>query len=317
MKSKEEVLNNALIVLNKPDKPWEVTIANDSIVVKWKWMDATFFAPNEITNEVKEYSYIVTLTVSDEDGNGHLTVTPVIAKNGEEGTVTAIQFNNIFKAAGEVVLQANKSLTGKALTAGAFEFTLTGNGQNQSKNNQEVENEASGNVIFDPIKYTQDDIGKTYTYEIREKKPDQPLPGYTYSEDVYLAKVAVSDQNGEIKTDVKYYLKNGEKEIELEEGKVPTFQNSYEASGKVTISGVKELTGNKALVENLFTFVLKDADGNKVDNTTEEAIITNSTSVMLTSVARIPIKEHLLLRQLIIIRMMWIQSQVTRIILTM
>ena len=209
-------------------------------------------------------AYIVTLTVSDEDGNGHLTVTPVIAKNGEEGTVTAIQFNNIFKAAGEVVLQANKSLTGKALTAGAFEFTLTGNGQNQSKNNQEVENEASGNVIFDPIKYTQDDIGKTYTYEIREKKPDQPLPGYTYSEDVYLAKVAVSDQNGEIKTDVKYYLKNGEKEIELEEGKVPTFQNSYEASGKVTISGVKELTGNKALVENLFTFVLKDADGNKI-----------------------------------------------------
>ena len=141
---------------------------------------------------------------------------------------------------------------------------MTGNGQNQSKNNQEVENEASGNVIFDPIKYTQDDIGKTYTYEIREKKPDQPLPGYTYSEDVYLAKVAVSDQNGEIKTDVKYYLKNGEKEIELEEGKVPTFQNSYEASGKVTISGVKELTGNKALVENLFTFVLKDADGNKI-----------------------------------------------------
>ena len=62
MKSKEEVLNNALIVLNKPDKPWEVTITNDSIVAKWKWMDATFFAPNEITNEVKEYSYIVTLT---------------------------------------------------------------------------------------------------------------------------------------------------------------------------------------------------------------------------------------------------------------
>ena len=62
MKSKEEVLNNALIVLNKPDKPWEVTITNDSIVAKWKWMDATFFAPSEITNEVKEYSYIVTLT---------------------------------------------------------------------------------------------------------------------------------------------------------------------------------------------------------------------------------------------------------------
>ena len=36
MNSKEEVLNNALMVLNKPDKPWEVTITNDSIVAKWK-----------------------------------------------------------------------------------------------------------------------------------------------------------------------------------------------------------------------------------------------------------------------------------------
>lgn len=62
MKSKEEVLNNALIVLNKSDRPWEVTITNNSIVARWKWMDETFFAPNEITNEVKEYNYTVTLT---------------------------------------------------------------------------------------------------------------------------------------------------------------------------------------------------------------------------------------------------------------
>ena len=212
-----------------------------------------------------ETVYIITLTVSDEAGDGNLTVTPVIAKNNAEGTVTAIQFSNIFKVDGEVILRANKILTGKALTGGAFEFTLEGNGQNQSKQNQEVENEASGNVLFDPIEYTQEDIGKTYTYEIREKQPNQVLPGYTYSEAVYLAKVAVSDEAGKIKTDVKYYLKDGDKETELKEGEVPTFKNSYEASGEVTISGTKELTGNKALAEDLFTFVLKDADGNKID----------------------------------------------------
>lgn len=212
-----------------------------------------------------ETVYIITLTVSDEAGDGNLTVTPVIAKNNAEGTVTAIQFSNIFKVDGEVILRANKILTGKALTGGAFEFTLEGNGQNQSKQNQEVENESSGNVLFDPIEYTQEDIGKTYTYEIREKQPNQVLPGYTYSEAVYLAKVVVSDEAGKIKTDVKYYLKNGDKETELKEGEVPTFKNSYEASGKVTISGTKELTGNKALAEDLFTFVLKDADGNKID----------------------------------------------------
>lgn len=212
-----------------------------------------------------ETVYIITLTVSDEAGDGNLTVTPVIAKNNAEGTVTAIQFSNIFKVDGEVILRANKILTGKALTGGAFEFTLEGNGQNQSKQNQEVENEASGNVLFDPIEYTQEDIGKTYTYEIRETQPNQVLPGYTYSEAVYLAKVVVSDEAGKIKTDVKYYLKDGDKETELKEGEVPTFKNSYEASGEVTISGTKELTGNKALAEDLFTFVLKDADGNKID----------------------------------------------------
>lgn len=64
------------------------------------------------------------MTVSDEAGDGNLTVTPVIAKNNAEGTVTAIQFSNIFKVDGEVILRANKILTGKALTGGAFEFTL-------------------------------------------------------------------------------------------------------------------------------------------------------------------------------------------------
>lgn len=61
MKSKEEVLNGALNVLNSQNNPWEVIIEGDSIIAKWKWMDARFFAPNEITNEVKEYKFVVTL----------------------------------------------------------------------------------------------------------------------------------------------------------------------------------------------------------------------------------------------------------------
>ena len=58
---KQKVLAEAPGVLNKPDQPWEVTVDGDAIVAKWKWMDATFFAPNDVTNEIKEYSFTVKL----------------------------------------------------------------------------------------------------------------------------------------------------------------------------------------------------------------------------------------------------------------
>ena len=48
---------------------------------------------------------------------------------------------------------------------------------------------------------------------------------------------------------------------------------------------MRDGSGTRGAFIELFGIEEKDADGNKVDNTTEEAIITNSTSVMLTSVA--------------------------------
>lgn len=48
--------------LNKPDQPWEVTIEGDSIVARWRWMDATFFSAAEVDKEVKDFTFKVTLT---------------------------------------------------------------------------------------------------------------------------------------------------------------------------------------------------------------------------------------------------------------
>jgi len=62
MLEKQKVLEGALEALNKPDQPWEVTVEGDTIVAHWKWMDATFFAPNELNDETKEYSFSVTLS---------------------------------------------------------------------------------------------------------------------------------------------------------------------------------------------------------------------------------------------------------------
>ena len=58
---KEKVLAEAPAALNKPDQPWEVTVEGDTIVARWKWMDATFFSPSQVTNKTKAYTFTVTL----------------------------------------------------------------------------------------------------------------------------------------------------------------------------------------------------------------------------------------------------------------
>ena len=59
---KQQVLWEAPGVLNRPEQPWAVTIEGDSIVARWRWMDAAFFAPHEATNQVRQYTFTVTLT---------------------------------------------------------------------------------------------------------------------------------------------------------------------------------------------------------------------------------------------------------------
>jgi len=62
MSEKQVVLANAPAALNRADRPWGVTVEGDSIIARWKWMDATFFAPHEISDETKQFTFIVSLT---------------------------------------------------------------------------------------------------------------------------------------------------------------------------------------------------------------------------------------------------------------
>lgn len=59
------------------------------------------------------------------------------------------------------------------------------------------------------------------------------------------------------------------------------FDNSVE----ITVLSREDGSGTRGAFIELFGIEQKDADGNKVDMTTEEAAVTNSTSVMMTSVA--------------------------------
>ena len=58
---KQQILAEAMNALNRPDQPWQVSVEGDAIVARWKWMDATFFGPQEINEETKAYAFTVTL----------------------------------------------------------------------------------------------------------------------------------------------------------------------------------------------------------------------------------------------------------------
>lgn len=61
--------------------------------------------------------------------------------------------------------------------------------------------------------------------------------------------------------------------------------SNFDSSYEITVVSREEGSGTRGAFIELFGVQEKDADGNKIDNTTVEAMITNSTSVTMTTVA--------------------------------
>lgn len=53
----QEVLQGAL-ALNGDDKKYSITVEGDKIITTVKWMDAVFFAPDSVTDEVRQFKFI-------------------------------------------------------------------------------------------------------------------------------------------------------------------------------------------------------------------------------------------------------------------
>lgn len=56
--TKEELFESAL-ALNGDDKRYIITVENNKIITRVKWMDATLFSPRSISREMKAFEYIV------------------------------------------------------------------------------------------------------------------------------------------------------------------------------------------------------------------------------------------------------------------
>lgn len=231
----------------------------------------------EIPNDGEEYAgyvfdtteYNIHVEVTNESSDGKLTVRNRvdIVKDGvtttgtlEDVSPAMFVFNNPYEAKGHTEIVGTKTLTGRDLEAGEFEFVLL---DEESKVIATASNDANGSFKFggdgtDILKFTQEDVGKTFNYTVKEVIPENEadrLPNVKYDDTVINVAIEVCDA-GKGELSFNQTVTNGR------EGKV-AFVNEFTADGSVSFAVDKKLTGRE-LNDGEFEFVLKQTKGGAI-----------------------------------------------------
>ena len=191
-----------------------------------------------------------------DDGEGTLTVT----RNPAEGPLFSFTNTyNVSELSSSVTdqVKVNKSLTGRELRDGEFQFELLEGSSVIATGT----NDADGNVTFDKITYTKPG---NHIYTVREV--NQGETGITYDDQTYMIHTMITDnRDGTLKAEHQVLAEIVEDDqMNPEKENAITFQNSYKAEpANVTIEAVKKLEGG-TLKEGQFTFQLKDKDGKAI-----------------------------------------------------
>ena len=192
-----------------------------------------------ITYDAKELAVVVTVT--DEDGQ----LTAVAEYEGNQ-----VFENDYTPKAGEVVLNAEKVLTGRTLEANEFAFELV---DEEGTVLQTKANDATGKIYFDAIPY---DKAGEYRYTIREKAGTDGT--ITYDAKELAVVVTVTDEDGQLTAVAEY------------EGN-QVFENDYTPKdGGMVLNAEKVLTG-RTLEANEFSFELVGEAGNVLQTKTNDA----------------------------------------------
>ena len=206
-----------------------------------------------VTNDTdKTKTFKITLK---DDGNGQLTAT---CDPKEDPKFTFTNTYSVEELPSSITdqIKIDKKLTGRDLKKGEFTFELLEDGKVIATGS----NDASGNVTFDKVTYTQPGH---HTYTVREVNND--LGGVTYDDQAYTVYTQIIDQgNGTLKAEHQAVVQMDNEFAPIEGNKI-TFNNKYEAKGTTaSIGAVKRLTG-KDLKDGQFTFQLKDENGKVID----------------------------------------------------
>ena len=237
-------------------------------------------APSGYTYDTAERT--VTITVEGDPANGTLKATTVVSggPDGDKAYVyssdavgtqekAVVPFNNSYAASGEVGITATKSLTGRSLTDGEFDFALKY--ANGIEDVAAATNDASGNVDFDSIKYTTEGLAKLVAdgHAVKTVKDGKPAWSISYvaleKTDVLPSGVSAQTQPIMFKVMV---VDNGDGTLAAtaNTGNGLKFQNVYSTGDPVSVglSGVKVLKSDAGLtpasIKEKFTFTVTSDD---------------------------------------------------------
>lgn len=237
-------------------------------------------APSGYTYDTAERT--VTITVEGDPANGTLKATTVVSggPDGDKAYVyssdavgtqekAVVPFNNSYAASGEVGITATKSLTGRSLTDGEFDFALKY--ANGIEDVAAATNDASGNVDFDSIKYTTEGLAKLVAdgHAVKTVKDGKPAWSISYvaleKTDVLPSGVSAQTQPIMFKVMV---VDNGDGTLAAtaNTGNGLKFQNVYSTDDPVSVglSGVKVLKSDAGLtpasIKEKFTFTVTSDD---------------------------------------------------------
>lgn len=242
----------------------------------------------------------MTVTVTD-DGSGNLTAsTPAIAQASGGDFVNTYTTGLDYSARAGVRL--SKTLTGRAMEAGQFAFTVTADDETAAKLGLKTGKDAYavaaaddgaadfidliGGAAKGDVTFTDADAGKTYSFTVTETK----LGGEGYTNDTEPRTVTIAPAydaaTGKLAvttTVVKDGVEIARSEVSTaDDATVPpapvtvAFQNSYEATGTlggeggVAIAATKTLTG-RAAAAGEFSFSVRDAHGKVVATASNQA----------------------------------------------
>lgn len=227
---------------------------------------------------VSQALYRVTVTVSDEDHDGKLKVESVmVCLKDDEGAafdqapaVDRAAFTNVFDLKeAKWDLRGTKHYEDKTgtrpLKRGMFRFELKGiNGAPMpadAENDTAVASvDGTGRFAFEQVTFDDDDINKTYQYELREVNDGQR--GVKYDGTVW--DITVSVDLGEDGKTTVYSARSVRHGSGSTESELVTFDNSYEATPATTadpIGGDKTLTGRSGLDGEEFSFAMRQTSG--------------------------------------------------------
>lgn len=196
-----------------------------------------------------ENAYIVSVKVED---NEHDTLDTTVTYPSEGMT-----FVNEYTAKGFVTLEAKKTLNGRKLEAGAFEFVLLDAQGHIIQTGKR--NDADGRVLFGEIEYTEADMASpTINYTIKEVIPSDAVNkeknGITYDgREIPVTVTLTDDGTGHITATPTY----GEKPENYNENN--EFINTYKSSGILSLTAKKTLDGGVPTGKT-FTFTLTRTD---------------------------------------------------------